>query len=129
MCVFTIGGPAPRILLIRSPFPSSLPVLSGRYQSLTDKTQLDSNPELYIHIIPDKTNNTLTIIDSGIGMTKVGVGWWVSDCAGWECLSVVGAGAAGAVGQSVEQPGAAAGCWPGTRIWSLPSGQTFPPPP
>ncbi|PSC75952.1 heat shock 83 [Micractinium conductrix] len=41
-----------------------------RYQSLTDKTQLDSNPELYIHIIPDKTNNTLSIIDSGIGMTK-----------------------------------------------------------
>jgi molecular chaperone HtpG len=27
-------------------------------------------PELFIHIIPDKTNNTLTIIDSGIGMTK-----------------------------------------------------------
>ncbi|EFN56630.1 hypothetical protein CHLNCDRAFT_57527 [Chlorella variabilis] len=41
-----------------------------RYQSLTDKTQLDSNPELYIHIVPDKTNNTLTITDSGIGMTK-----------------------------------------------------------
>eukprot|EP00890_Picochlorum_soloecismus_P006242 jgi/Picsp_1/6619/NSC_03962-R1_heat shock protein 81-2 len=41
-----------------------------RYQSLTDKAVLESNPELYIHIIPDKTNNTLTIIDSGIGMTK-----------------------------------------------------------
>ncbi|KAI3426981.1 hypothetical protein D9Q98_006925 [Chlorella vulgaris] len=41
-----------------------------RYQSLTDKSQLDSNPELYIHIVPDKTNNTLTITDSGIGMTK-----------------------------------------------------------
>ena len=27
-------------------------------------------PELFIHVIPDKTNNTLTIIDSGIGMTK-----------------------------------------------------------
>ena len=27
-------------------------------------------PELFIHIVPDKTNNTLTIIDSGIGMTK-----------------------------------------------------------
>merc|ERR1712100_528455 len=27
-------------------------------------------PELFIHIIPDKTNNTLTIIDSGLGMTK-----------------------------------------------------------
>ncbi len=31
---------------------------------------LESQPELFIHIIPDKTNNTLTIIDSGIGMTK-----------------------------------------------------------
>ena len=27
-------------------------------------------PELFIHVIPDKTNNTLTIVDSGIGMTK-----------------------------------------------------------
>ncbi|KAK9863027.1 hypothetical protein WJX84_009593 [Apatococcus fuscideae] len=41
-----------------------------RFQSLTDKTVLESNPELYIHITPDKTNNTLTIIDSGVGMTK-----------------------------------------------------------
>jgi molecular chaperone HtpG len=41
-----------------------------RYQSLTDKAVLESNPELYIHIVPDKTNKTLTIIDSGIGMTK-----------------------------------------------------------
>jgi len=41
-----------------------------RYQSLTDKDVLTSQPDLYIHIIPDKTNKTLTIIDSGIGMTK-----------------------------------------------------------
>lgn len=41
-----------------------------RYQSLTDKSVLESNPELYIHIVPDKTARTLTIIDSGIGMTK-----------------------------------------------------------
>lgn len=31
---------------------------------------LDSQPELFIHLIPDKANNTLTIQDSGIGMTK-----------------------------------------------------------
>jgi len=37
---------------------------------LTDKSKLESQPELFIHIIPDKTNNTLTIVDSGIGMTK-----------------------------------------------------------
>lgn len=41
-----------------------------RYQSLTDKSVLDSNPELFIHIIPDKAAGTLTLIDSGIGMTK-----------------------------------------------------------
>jgi molecular chaperone HtpG len=41
-----------------------------RFQSLTDKAVLDSQPELFIHLIPDKANNTLTIQDSGIGMTK-----------------------------------------------------------
>jgi len=41
-----------------------------RYQSLTDSTVLDSEPELHIKLIADKANNTLTIEDSGIGMTK-----------------------------------------------------------
>ncbi|KAL8150675.1 hypothetical protein V2J09_020483, partial [Rumex salicifolius] len=41
-----------------------------RFESLTDKSKLDGQPELFIHIVPDKANNTLTIIDSGIGMTK-----------------------------------------------------------
>jgi len=41
-----------------------------RFQSLTDKEVLAAQPEFFIHIIPDKTNKTLTIIDSGIGMTK-----------------------------------------------------------
>ncbi|KAF9589257.1 hypothetical protein IFM89_022126 [Coptis chinensis] len=41
-----------------------------RFESLTDKTKLESQPELFIHIVPDKTNNTLSIIDSGVGMTK-----------------------------------------------------------
>ena len=41
-----------------------------RFESLTDKSKLDSQPELFIHIVPDKTNNTLSVIDSGIGMTK-----------------------------------------------------------
>jgi len=41
-----------------------------RYQSLTDSTVLDSEPELHIKLVADKANNTLTIEDSGIGMTK-----------------------------------------------------------
>eukprot|EP00249_Psilotum_nudum_P021450 c28109_g1_i2 orf=688-2799(-) len=41
-----------------------------RFESLTDKSKLDSQPELFIHIIPDKTNNTLSVVDSGVGMTK-----------------------------------------------------------
>lgn len=41
-----------------------------RYASLTDPKQLDSAKELEIKIIPDKEARTLTIIDTGIGMTK-----------------------------------------------------------
>merc|ERR1711966_242647 len=41
-----------------------------RFEGLTDKSKLESQPELYIHIVPDKTNNSLTITDSGVGMTK-----------------------------------------------------------
>lgn len=41
-----------------------------RYQSLTDKDALKTAPELKIEIIPNLSNKTLTIRDSGIGMTK-----------------------------------------------------------
>jgi molecular chaperone HtpG len=41
-----------------------------RYESLTDPSKLDSGKELFIKLIPDKASNTLTIIDTGIGMTK-----------------------------------------------------------
>ncbi|BBN13819.1 molecular chaperone HtpG [Marchantia polymorpha subsp. ruderalis] len=41
-----------------------------RFEGLTDKSKLESQPELFVHIIPDQVNNSLTIIDSGIGMTK-----------------------------------------------------------
>merc|ERR1712176_1093682 len=41
-----------------------------RYRSLTDSTVLDAEPELQIKLVSDKANNTLTIEDSGIGMTK-----------------------------------------------------------
>jgi len=41
-----------------------------RYKSITEPEQLESEPNLEIKIIPDRTNNTLTILDSGIGMEK-----------------------------------------------------------
>jgi len=41
-----------------------------RYQSLTDAAVLDSEPEMGIKLTADKANNTLTIEDSGIGMSK-----------------------------------------------------------
>lgn len=41
-----------------------------RYESLTDPSKLDSGKELYIKLIPNKTAGTLTLIDTGIGMTK-----------------------------------------------------------
>ena len=41
-----------------------------RYESLTDPSKLDACKELYIKIVPNKNDRTLTIIDTGIGMTK-----------------------------------------------------------
>lgn len=41
-----------------------------RYESLTNPSKLDSGKELCIKIIPNKSEGTLTIIDTGIGMTK-----------------------------------------------------------
>jgi len=40
-----------------------------RYKSITGHS-VDHEPNFRIRIIPDKTNNTLTIWDTGIGMTK-----------------------------------------------------------
>jgi molecular chaperone HtpG len=41
-----------------------------RYESLTDPSKLDSKKELEIELIPSADGRTLTLIDSGIGMTK-----------------------------------------------------------
>ncbi|KAH6841031.1 heat shock protein 90 [Chaetomium sp. MPI-CAGE-AT-0009] len=41
-----------------------------RYEALSDPSKLDSGKDLRIDIIPNKENKTLTIQDSGIGMTK-----------------------------------------------------------
>uniref|UniRef100_G1L153 Heat shock protein HSP 90-beta-like n=1 Tax=Ailuropoda melanoleuca TaxID=9646 RepID=G1L153_AILME len=42
-----------------------------RYESLTDPSKLDSCKELKIDIIPNPQERTLTLVDTGIGMTKV----------------------------------------------------------
>merc|ERR1712195_125804 len=41
-----------------------------RYESITDPDKIEAQPNFFIKIIPDKTNSTITIEDSGIGMTK-----------------------------------------------------------
>jgi len=41
-----------------------------RYQSLTDPTVLESGKDLKIDIVPNKDEKTITLHDTGIGMTK-----------------------------------------------------------
>uniref|UniRef100_A0A9J2PLP6 Histidine kinase/HSP90-like ATPase domain-containing protein n=1 Tax=Ascaris lumbricoides TaxID=6252 RepID=A0A9J2PLP6_ASCLU len=41
-----------------------------RYQALTEPSELDTGKELYIKIVPNKADKTLTVIDTGVGMTK-----------------------------------------------------------
>ncbi|ONH93788.1 hypothetical protein PRUPE_8G252600 [Prunus persica] len=48
-----------------------------RFEIIIDKSKLDGQPELFI---PDKNNNTLNIIDSGIGITKAGISFCLCDC-------------------------------------------------
>ena len=44
-----------------------------RYESLTDPSKLDANKDLGIKIFTDKEKRTLTLEDTGVGMTKAGL--------------------------------------------------------
>ena len=41
-----------------------------QFESLINKSQVDTQLKLFIHIILDRTSNSLSIIDSCIGKTK-----------------------------------------------------------
>ena len=41
-----------------------------RYQALTEPSELDTGKDLYIKITPNRAERTLTIMDTGVGMTK-----------------------------------------------------------
>jgi molecular chaperone HtpG len=41
-----------------------------RYLSISDHDELETEQNLRVRIIPDKTNNTLVLEDTGIGMNK-----------------------------------------------------------
>jgi len=41
-----------------------------RYESLTDPSKLETGKDLEIKVVPNKEEKTLTILDTGIGMTK-----------------------------------------------------------
>merc|ERR1712241_296006 len=56
--------------LIINTFYSSDALDKIRYESLTDASKLEGEKELFIKIVPDVEAKTLTIFDTGIGMTK-----------------------------------------------------------
>merc|ERR1711953_251318 len=44
-----------------------------RYESITDPDKIEAQPDFFIKLLPDKTNSTITLEDSGIGMTRHGL--------------------------------------------------------
>ena len=51
-----------------------------RYESITDPDKIENQPNFFIKIIPDKTNSTITIEDSGMGNPSL-------LCLGWALWS------------------------------------------
>ncbi|CAE7190612.1 unnamed protein product [Rhizoctonia solani] len=60
-----------------------------RYAALTDPSVLDSEKELYIRITPNKEEKTLTIRDTGVGMTKADLAFMEAMQAGAD-ISMIG---------------------------------------
>ncbi|CAE6442103.1 unnamed protein product [Rhizoctonia solani] len=60
-----------------------------RYASLTDPSALDTEKELYIRITPNKEEKTLTIRDTGVGMTKADLAFMEAMQAGAD-ISMIG---------------------------------------
>ncbi|GFZ13184.1 heat shock protein 81-2 [Actinidia rufa] len=52
------------------PCPWSRGARRGSGMTDVPSSSSSTQPDLFIHIIPDKSNNTLFIIDNGIGMTR-----------------------------------------------------------
>ena len=58
-------------IFLRQLFSNSFDVLDmTRYESITNPEKIEGKPNFFIKIIPDKTDSTITIEDSGIGITK-----------------------------------------------------------
>merc|ERR1719281_137037 len=62
-----------------------------RHESITDPEKIESQPNFFIKIIPDKTNSTITIEDSGIGTTtKSGTKAFMEAMAAGGDISMIG---------------------------------------
>merc|ERR1712137_409937 len=61
-----------------------------RYESLTDASKLEAEKELHIKIVPDVDAKTLTLIDTGIGMTKAGTKGFMEALSAGADISMIG---------------------------------------
>ncbi|KAL2614842.1 hypothetical protein AAZV13_08G030400 [Glycine max] len=91
-----LSSPRSTSSLVLSSTPStatrrfSLALDKIQLESLSDKSKLDAQPEFFIHIIPDKTNNTLSIIDSGIDIGWSGTKEFMEALAAGADVSMIG---------------------------------------
>ena len=61
----SVDSTSRRFVYVLKIFVQVFPLIFPRYESITDPEKIESQPNFYIKIVPDKTNNTLTIEDSG----------------------------------------------------------------